>query len=184
MTDREMELQQQIDAMQRVLRERGNAARGVTPKKAKDGYVVTDARDYREHYTANVYRDGLPQFDTDGTLLGYQRTLVRKESKSVQAYRVTLQTPYTVQLEHDAALALIESDLLEDKTTVLDELGVDEYTDDGEYHEDFDGCGLYRWQLHAAYKVGYWEVDLYLTAPVIVPEERSAAVQQTAKTRN
>lgn len=183
-------LKQQVTAMRRVHIERANAARGITPKKEHDGYTVLDVRDWREHYTRSIYKDGMMRYDID-TLqpIGIERVFVRRQSAvAVDCCKVTVQTPYDVQMPRAAVWPMIEEDIYGRRVAILADLGIedakkgDEYADDGYDGDDvYEVCTLYRTQLHANYRTGLWECDLYTSSHVIVPEGRAGVVQQTAK---
>lgn len=137
--------------LKRIARERANAKRGLTPKKQRTGYVVLCSSQYRQRYK-----------DPDG--------------KKCIAYtwKSTLQTPYDATVPLDT----IEDDLWTELAhRILYPLGFRRTQDaehNGEYRtweeDDVELCGLYRWDYNANYKSGFWELTLYHTKGLIVPE--------------
>ena len=88
--------------LQRIMRERSNQARGITPKKAHDGYLVLKSRQWAETYPVEIW-------DTEDHQTRYggnKRLAARKgyltiEKKSVVLWRSTLQTPYDASIPLD-----------------------------------------------------------------------------------
>lgn len=143
--------------LKRIARERANARRGIRPKKEHDGYVVLYSMQWRERYR-----------DSNG------------EKCVANVWKSVLQTPYDASLPLDAIQDEIWEELIH---AVLYPLGFRQaqpVEKNGEYRtwtgEDEDGivkelCGLYRWDCKANYKSGLWELNLYHTKSLRVPEE-------------
>lgn len=164
--------------LQRIMKERANQAREITPKKAHDGYLVLRSRQLSEQYSVEVW-------DTEDHEVRYganRKLAARKgyltiEKKSVVLWRSTLQTPYdaTIPLEQIQGRILRE-DLFEKK--ILTEIGCDEMCGNavtGKYMpswKDRKENILYRWIFEANYKTGLWEMDLFTTRALTVPEHR------------
>lgn len=138
--------------LKRIAKERANAKRGLTPKKKRSGYIILFSSQYRERYR-----------NDEG------QKCVANTWKSV------LQTPY------DATLPLeqIKDDVWEELMhQILYPMGFREVQDEdknGEYKSWYEGdaelCGLYRWDYKANYKSGFWEMTLFHTKSLNIPEE-------------
>ena len=137
--------------LKRIARERANAKRGLAPKKQRNGYVVLYSSQYRQRYK-----------DPDG------KKCVAYTWKSI------LQTPYDATVPLDTIEDEIWNELVH---RILYPLGFRRTQDaehNGEYRiweeDDAELCGLYRWDYNANYKSGFWELTLYHTKGLIVPE--------------
>lgn len=143
--------------LKRIAKERANAKRGLIPKKERSGYVVLFSSQFRERY------------------------LNKKGEKCVSnTWKTVLQTPYdsTIPLES------IKEDMFDELLhKVLHSMGfrqIQPVEMNGEYRcwyaKDDSGnaveqCGIYRWDYKANYKKGFWEITLYHTLSITVPEE-------------
>lgn len=162
--------------LKRIARERANAARGLTPKKEHSGYVVIYSTQYKQKYRIDYdfdkWREENPYTN--------KKEFVAYENKVADVWRSVLQTPY------DASLPLnqVKDDIWNDLTGwALYQLGfraVQNLENNGDYvtwyGEDEYGierelCGLYKWSFKADYRSGLWEMDLYHTKSLKVPEE-------------
>ena len=138
--------------LKRIAKERANAKRGLVPKKERSGYLVLFSSQYRERYR-NEYG----------------------EKCVANTWKTVLQTPYDATL----SLVQIEDDIWEELMNhILYPMGfrrVQDVEKNGEYKSWYDGdeelCGLYRWDYKANFKTGLWEITLYHTKDLTVPEE-------------
>ena len=164
--------------LQRIMRERANQARGITPKKAHDGYIVLKSRQWAETYPVEMW-------DTEDhqTRYGANRKLAARkgyltiEKRSVIVCRSTLQTPYDATIPLDLVQGRVIREDLWDKG-ILMELGCNSMCGTavtGKYMpsaEDRNKNVLYRWIFEANYKSGLWELDIFTTKSLTVPEHR------------
>lgn len=140
--------------LKRIAIERANAKRGLTPKKEHSGYVVLSSVQYKEHTHNGV----------------------------VDVWRSLLQTPYDASLPYEQITDDIWVDVLNRKS-VLESLGIihmQRKKDNGVYRTwttiddagvERETCGLYRWNFKANYVCGLWEMTMYHTQSLYVPEE-------------
>ena len=164
--------------LQRIMRERSNQARGITPKKAHDGYLVLKSRQWVETYPIEIW-------DTEDHQVRYaaNRKLAMKkgyltiEKRSDIVCKSTLQTPYDASIPLDLIQGRIMGEDLWNKG-ILMELGCNSMCGTavtGKYmpsEESRNKNELYRWIFEANYKSGLWELDIFTTKPLTVPEHR------------
>lgn len=142
----------------RIMRERANAARGITPKKQHDGYLVLSSRQWKERYSAIVSG--------------------KKTQCSANIWKSVLETPYDVALAADQIGTQVENDL----KLVMSDIGchcmVPE-KDNGKYKTSMEKIEnsreknvLYKWDLVANFKSGFWALEIYTTKGLTVPESR------------
>ena len=140
------------DNLKRIAKERANAKRGLTPKKERSGYIVLSSVQYKEHHKNGV----------------------------ADVWRSVLQTPYDASLPYEQ----IGDDIwLELYRGVLKSIGIfymQNRTDNGIYRiwtdindegEKQEVCGLYRWSFKANFVHNLWEMTMYHTKSLHVPEE-------------
>lgn len=139
--------------LKRIARERANVQRGLKPKKKHTGYLVLYSQQYEQRYERN---------------------------KTAKVWKTVLQTPYDASLPLNQIKNDIWNELMH---KVLYNLGFRQVQDDnknGDYRiwiqRDENGytreiCGLYKWVFKANYRSGFWEMDLYHTKSIKVPEE-------------
>ena len=166
--------------MQRIMRERANQARGITPKKAHDGYIVLESRQWEERYTEEYWdtedhreRYGDPENRGRAIRKGY----LKIAHKTAEAWRSTIQTPYDASLPIGQVRNRIEEEIGE----VLKDINVEErlkaeyngtYYDFGINDEGYKKNGMYRWAYKANYRAGLWELEIFTTKSLRVPEYR------------
>ena len=138
--------------LKRIAKERANAKRGLTPKKERSGYIVLFSSQYRERYR-----------NDEG------EKLVANTWKSV------LQTPYDATLPLEQIKDDVWNELMHQILYPMGFRKVQDIDKNGEYkfwYEDEEElCGLYRWDFKANYKTGLWEITLFHTKSLCVPEE-------------
>lgn len=136
--------------LKRITRERANAQRGLEPKKEHSGYLVMLSTQYRQHYG---------------------------RGKVANVWKSVLQTPYNSSLPLNQIKSDIWRDLMDEVLYPMGVRKVQTPDKNGEYEvwlsEDRkrEVCGLYGWSFKANYKSGFWEIDLYHTKSIKVPEE-------------
>lgn len=153
------------DNLKRIAKERANAKRGLTPKKERSGYIVLFSSQYRERYRND---EGVK--------------CVANTWKSV------LQTPYDATLPLEQIKDDVWDELMHQVLYPMGFRKVQDTDKNGEYkrwvvrdekdvEKEVEVCGLYRWNFKANYRSGFWEMDLYHTMSLYVPEEYRPVVK-------
>lgn len=170
--EREQAISGQLASAQnvyRIMRERANAARGIVPKKSHDGYLVLSSRQWIERYPAVVSG--------------------KKMQCNAAVWKSVLETPYDVALAADQIGTQVENDL----KLVMSDIGchcmVPE-KDNGKYKTSMEKIEnsreknvLYKWDLVANFKSGFWALEIYTTKGLTVPESRRPP-QKTRKEKS
>lgn len=140
------------DNLKRIAKERANAKRGLTPKKERSGYIVLFSSQYRERY-----RDE------------------NNEKCVANTWKSVLQTPYDATIPLEQIMDDVWDELMHQILYPMGFRRVQSVEKNGEYmswgNDEEELCGLYRWDYKANYKSGYWEMSLYHTKSLKVPEE-------------
>lgn len=164
----------------RIMRERANQMRGIRPKKDHDGYVVLSSREWIEKYTEEVWdseEHAEEYMDDKHRAHAIKRGYLRLERKTAHTWRSTLQTPYSASLPIEP----VRSRVKEEIRTVLGDFGIAGYiieTDkdtscDCQPSDHDEGVNrLYRARYSANYKTGLWEIEIFTTKSICVPENR------------
>lgn len=134
------------DSLQRIMRERANKDRELRPKKEHDGYVVLVSQQWNEQGKA-IY------------------------------WKSTIQTPFDATIPYAEVCAPVMRNL---DNGVLYDIGCRMRSSEAEngVYREFKGdgeetCnGMYKWRCRANFKTKLWELDIYTTAPITVPEYR------------
>ena len=173
----------------RIMTERANAARGIKPKKERDGYIVLESREWQERYKVDVWKDGVSPdeySEPDERSKAMKKGYLRVEDRRTMVWKTLLQTPYDAGLPLDTVRKRIEHDI----RLIGGEFGLERMTTGTSNEEhiwsyadlvDDDLPRLYRWDYRANYKSGYWEVDLYTTQQPVVPEHRRPTTEKNQK---
>lgn len=164
------------ESLKRITTERANAKRGVTPKKAHDGYLVMSCRQWAEYYSHELSE--AEYYEMPQTFRNSHRYPCT-ERRTAQVWKSIIQTPYPATMSLDAIKEQIEEQDLWEKG-ILDDVGcpgMNTSEINGLYQTflDDDGNemnGLYKWNFIANYISGYWEIELYTTHELQVPESR------------
>ena len=175
----EEQLQNQIELnenLKRIARERANAARGIANKKQRDGYLVLSCRQWTEHYK---YELSEAEYAEKSVEFRKQHSFPCSESRTALVWKSILQTPYDASLQLYNIQELIEENDLWDQG-ILSDLGcskMNESSINGYYQKftDQDGSeanGLFQWNYIANFRSGFWEMELYTTQCLQVPEYR------------
>ena len=175
----EEQLQNQIELnenLKRIARERANAARGIANKKQHDGYLVLSCRQWTEHYLHKLSEEEYAEKPVE-----FKRThsYPCSEYRTAQVWKSLLQTPYNSSLALSSIKTVIEENDLWEQG-ILEELScprMNESSINGYYQKftDQDGVevnGLFRWNYIANFRSGFWEMELYTTQCLQVPEYR------------
>lgn len=166
--------------MMRIMRERANQARGITPKKAHDGYIVLESRQWTEKYIEEKWdtEDHKERYgNANGR--GYARAhgYLQTRKASAEVWKSILQTPYEVSLPINQVQYRIDQEIGD----VLDDINVTQrlepeyngrYYDFGKDSAGYEINGMYRWKYKANYRAGLWELEIYTTKSLRVPEHR------------
>lgn len=148
----------------RIMRERANAARGIVPKKSHDGYLVLSSRQWIERYPAVVSG--------------------KKMQCSTAVWKSVLETPYDVALVADQIGKQIENDL----RTIVNDIGCHcmvSDKDNGRYKISMEKIEnsrekniLYKWDFVANFRSCFWQLEIYTTQGLTVPESRRLQQKQ------
>ena len=170
----------------RIMRERANQARGIRPKKNHDGYIVLGSRQWTEKYTEEVWdseehaeKYGNGEYRSHAIKQGY----LRLEKKMVNTWRSIIQTPYSASLPVEPVRARVKKEIGKVSADIGVEYHIDETNKDN-CHDwqipDYEECAnmLYRAQYSANYKAGFWELTIYTTKSLRVPENRCPVKQE------
>ena len=170
----------------RIMRERANQARGIRHKKNHDGYIVLGSRQWTEKYTEEVWdseehaeKYGNGEYRSHAIKQGY----LRLEKKMVNTWRSIIQTPYSASLPVEPVRARVKKEIGKVSADIGVEYHIDETNKDN-CHDwqipDYEECAnmLYRAQYSANYKAGFWELTIYTTKSLRVPENRCPVKQE------
>ena len=170
----------------RIMRERANQVRGIRPKKNHDGYIVLGSRQWTEKYMEEVWdseehaeKYGNGEYRSHAIKQGY----LRLEKKMVNTWRSIIQTPYSASLPVEPVRARVKKEIGKVSADIGVEYHIDETNKDNCYDwqiPDYEECAnvLYRAQYSANYKTGFWELTIYTTKSLRVPENRCPVKQE------
>ena len=164
--------------MQRIMRERANQSRGISPKKAHDGYIVLESRQWEERYAEDYWdtEDHKERY-AENRGIAIKKGYLRRIHKNAETWRSVVQTPYDASLPIRQVRGKIEEEI----GTVLEEINVTTrvkaeyngvYCKFGTNDDGYEKNGMYRWKYRANYKTGLWEMEIYTTKSLRVPENR------------
>ena len=160
----------------RIMTERANQARGIHPKKQHEGYVVLECRQWTEKYVEEVWDhpDHKVQYDNDeGRAFAKKKRYLMLEHKAANVWKSRIQTPFdaSIPLEYFSKEAMGSLDSL------VRALGVTHFSSMlGKYKGFEDGSleekrnTMYRIRCNANYREGFWEVEIFTTRALVVPE--------------
>ena len=132
----------------RITKERSNAARGLSPKKKHNGYLVLQTEQW-------------------------------KDGKHV-AWRSVIQTPYPSSIPKEQIYSKIMDEDFWNDENVFGALGIvsmrtegfkGKYESFGMNEEGYEKNGCYNWLFKANYMTGLWEVVIFTTRSITVPEQ-------------
>lgn len=172
--------ERKADNLERICRERSNAARGITPKKEHDGYIVTESREWVEKcdyvFTAEDYDVMDEEWKIKHPIKGKAPyTFIENEP----VWKSVVQTPHSVDLELDILKESIREDGFEDDGVIFEDLNI-RFTAIGDDNASWfniftaweDYNVLYKWNFKANYKTGLWEMEIFTTKQITVPAHR------------
>lgn len=166
--------------MMRIMKERANQVRGIKPKKDHDGYVVLESRQWTERYTEEIWdtQEYKDRFDNpENRAHALKQGYLRIDHKIAEVWKSIIQTPYNASLPIKQVRERIEEEIGE----VLDDIDVvsrlkpeynGTYYDFGMNEEGYEKNGMYRWKYRANYRAGLWELEIFTTKSLRVPEHR------------
>ena len=156
--------------------ERANQARGIHPKKQHEGYVVLECRQWTEKYVEEVWDSPIhkKQYDSvDYRAFAKKKRYLMLEHKAANVWKSRIQTPFdaSIPLEYFSKEAMGSLDSL------VRALGVTHFSSMlGKYKGFEDGSleekrnTMYRIRCNANYREGFWEVEIFTTRALVVPE--------------
>lgn len=176
----EEQLQNQVglnENLKRIARERANATRKIPNKKQHDGYLVLSCRQWTEHYLHELSEEEYAEKPVE---FRNSHSFPCLEPKTAQVWKSILQTPYDASIPLYNIQELIEENDLWDKgilkdvgCTQMNESSINGYYQVFTQKEGSKECnGLYKWSYIANYRSGFWEMELYTTQCLQVPEYR------------
>ena len=160
----------------RIMTERANQARGIHPKKQHEGYVVLECRQWTEKYVEEVWDhpDHKVQYDNDeGRAFAKKKRYLMLEHKAANVWKSRIQTPFdaSIPLEYFRKEAMGSLDSLVRALVVThfsSMLGKYMGFEDGSLEEKRNT--MYRIRCNANYREGFWEVEIFTTRALVVPE--------------
>lgn len=164
----------------RIMRERANQSRGIKPKKQHDGYIVLESRQWKEKYKEEIWDTEDHRARYVGSLgVARKKGYLRTVQKTADTWKSLLQTPYESRIPLDQVRYKIEEDLLGKE--ILRGIGCTGM------HEGYENSAfdrneniLYRWVFKANHHSRLWELEIYTTNELTVPEYRLPS-QKTQK---
>ena len=167
--------------MTRIMRERANQSRGIQPKKQHDGYIVLESRQWTERYTEETWdtEDHKRRY-SENRGAAIKKKYLRIENKTAAVWKSILQTPYDASIPlKNIQYRVEEEDLW--KKGILKDIGCrgmcesfanGRYAYFGTNDDGSEKNGLYKWVFRANYRTGFWELEIYTTNALTVPEYR------------
>lgn len=142
--------------LNRIMRERANAKRGLKPKKEHHGYLVIDSQQYKyTHWT-------------------------KGNSLDLNCWKVRIQSPYDSSIPYDTIVKDIRNDLYKLFGSSLglksnyDDLKKFSYKEVQELWESNNNF-IFRTSYKSNVKGGFWEVEYLVKSSIIVPESMRIA---------
>ena len=177
----EQEIQNEKDLNKnliRIMTERSNQKRGIKPKKGHDGYIVLESRQWKQKYVVDVW-DSSDHEDryANNRGIAIKKGYLNVDHREENVWKSVIQTPYDASIPLAEVMSRIESDLGD----VLKSIGCEcrikpefngEYYDFGTNDNGYPKNGMYKWLYKANYRVGLWEIEIYTTKNLRIPEYR------------
>lgn len=163
--------------LKRIAKERANQKRGIKPKKEHDGYLVLRSQQYNEKWTEEKDFDKWKKENPRAN----NKDFIKIIHHSAEVWKSVIQTPYDASIPLKVIEKTIMDELWNDGSGILSEIGCmgilkKEYN--GNYHTFIDQDtnreqnGLYKWTFSANFRSGFWEVIIYTTQSLLIPEGR------------
>ena len=160
----------------RIMTERANQARGIHPKKQHEGYVVLECRQWTEKYVEEVWDhpDHKVQYDNDeGRAFAKKKRYLMLEHKAANVWKSRIQTPFDASIP----MEYFRKEAMGSLDSLVRALGVTHFSSMlGKYMGFEDGSleekrnTMYRIRCNANYREGFWEVEIFTTRALVVPE--------------
>lgn len=163
--------------LKRIARERANADRCIKPKKEHDGYLVLSSRQWVEHYDHELTEE---EYNAKPEEFRARYRFPYTEHRTADVWKSIIQTPYDASLPLGQIRGLVEDDDLWDRG-ILRDIGCPKmnanninglYQTFGTNDDGYEYNGMYKWKFVANYKSGFWELEIYTTKSLQVPEHR------------
>ncbi len=169
-----LEAQMLNQNLKRIMKERANQNRGLTPKKDRSGYIVLFSQEWKDKCRVDIWKEGVDpgKYKTqEERAAAIQRRLLQIKTKTKTIWKTTIQTPVDSGIEPEPAEKMIDEDLL--RGGILKALSIQSSQRGTDQLQEFaDGLNVaYRFQYRANYRSGFWEVDVYTNLPVTVPAD-------------
>lgn len=174
----ELKRQQYLNGnLKRIARERANQDRDIRPKKEHDGYLVMSSRQWVENYEY-TYTD--EEYDAMDYSFRSKHPKPYTERRKADVWKSIIQTPYDASLPLDQVRGMVEDTDLWDRG-ILSDIGCPNMANNdtnGTYRrfkkndEGYEENGLYKWKFVANYRSGFWELEIFTTKSLRVPENR------------
>lgn len=163
----------------RIMKERANQERGIRPKKQHEGYLVLECRQWTEKYVEDVWShpDHKYVYDTEE-----KRPYAKKhgyltiDHKAANVWKSVIQTPADASIPLENVQSVLQPEL----NMVLGSLNLKwnletefkgKYIDFGKIFPDYSEDNmLYRTRYRANYREGFWEIEIFTTKALVVPE--------------
>lgn len=101
------------------------------------------------------------------------------EKRRADVWKSTLQTPYDASIPLEQIKYRVEEEeLWHDGNGILSDIGCPHMVENNvngkyaEFERDTSTNRLYKWIFEANYKSGFWELEIYTTKALTVPEHR------------
>lgn len=165
----------------RICKERANQQRGLKPKKEHDGYIVLESTQYTDHYKQDIWAPGTNSANytsPDKRKYAKANGLLKTETAEKTVWKSILQTPYDASIPLADIQSKVEDDLWTGKDVLLSVACPKMTKTSGDFYDfgqDDAGnpiTGLYRWKYRANFRQGLWELEIYTTGPLTVPDFR------------
>lgn len=173
--DVELQRQKYLNSnLKRIARERANQDRNITPKKEHDGYLVMNSRQWVENYEYTYTEE---EYDALDNQIKKKHPYPYKERRKADVWKSVIQTPYDASIPLDQVKSQIKDELRD----VMKSIGCQsrlktEYNgvfyDFGTNEEGYPKNGMYKWKYIANYRSGFWEIEVFTTKSLKVPEYR------------
>lgn len=186
------QLQQELEVerglnfhLKRIARERANQVRGIRNKKQHDGYLAISSQQHTEHWTEEQTLSQWREKNPDKHSSLYNKI----EHHYDTVWKTIIQTPHeasvpfgfvempikTMLWNTDPVEWNEEEEFYEDRGLLID-FGCDNMVTDAyngtmsNYDPEKNVC--YKWTFAANYKSGFWEVTVYTTQSLYIPDIR------------
>lgn len=142
-------LKRQNENLLRIMREKSNQDRELRPKSKHTGYVVL----FSKARSSDLIYNG----------------------QNLTRWETVMQTPYTVEIDFADVQKIIDNDFLSTTDSIRLKLGISQYKplkyENLNLLDKTKENILFKYELCANFRSGYWEITLSHTLPITVPAE-------------